>query len=141
MTTFTLFDSNNIFIGLLVIYLISMFFVDYAKELWALIVITIFYFGINIIWSNFPLWNYFTLKNAGIYIFCGFVFSLFRTIVEGRKIKTPKAKNDYIKYNLKESIFRWIFFFPFSLPNWVLTDCYSFFYRTFGKFYEKLFNL
>lgn len=86
------------------------------------------------------LLSVFTLKNLGMYLGIGFVYSLIRTYFKGRELLVDEKK----VYELKSAVFLWWFLFPISIVNWVcgklIVDLYNVIYDRIGWFYIWLFN-
>jgi len=93
--------------------------------------------------SNIEI-SFITWENVIMYVAIGFVYSLFRTFLFGRKTRKKIKKEGIEKYNgyelsttgslewelerkkdeLKENFFRWWFMFPISLLYWIFSDLF-----------------
>jgi hypothetical protein len=92
-------------------------------------------------WSNIPLSEIFTLTNCLIYFVIGFLYSLLKTYITGKKLGEYDKKH----FKLSEHVFRWWGYWPFSLVNLILGDLlvrvWNFSYKRLENIYVKLFNM
>ena len=140
ITFFTLFSSSIIF-GFMVIMLAIALIVSDIKEngfIAFLALVTASF--LNYFWGTFPLTEFITIKNTLIYLFLGFLFSLLKTYIIGKKLtKTQKQS-----FDLKSHVFRWIALFPICLITWLFGDLlesiYNVIYSKLSVIYETLFN-
>ena len=138
---FTIFGSGIAFGIVLVILFVAFILSDLEEKGTIAAVAALIFIAINYLWGTFPILSFLTFKNVFIYLLVGFIFSLIRTLFKGREL-TPEQKK---RYNLKSSVFRWWFLFPFSAINWIfgslLKDLYNWVYSKISKVYDYIFNL
>lgn len=137
---YTLASSTFLFIAFSLAFLV-MLIVAYFEEsipiaFWSFVIFML----VNSIWGTLPVKSIITLKSVSIYIAIGFIYSIIRTYLLGKKL-TPSEK---LKFKLKERIFNWWFMFPISLTIWIFGDLlkqlYNFVYNKIENFYMKIFN-
>ena len=140
LINFSLFGSGIIFGIAILLLFISLIASDIEENGWGASVSLGIFLGLNYFWGNFPVLEYLNLRNIGIYLFIGFLFSLIRTYFKGKELN--KTQKEY--FNLKEHVFRWWFLFPICMINWVfgklLKDLYNLLYSKVSKIYTIIFN-
>jgi hypothetical protein len=127
-------------IGLVGIFLISLFIADYNDSFGSLIVCTAIFVAVNYQWGSLDLAKFLDFKYISGYLLVGILFSFLRTWLLGKKLTEQEKK--YL--SLKSKVFRWIFFWPISLPNWIFSDVinqmWHFFYSKMEKLYLAFLN-
>lgn len=138
---FTLFGSGIAFGIALMVVFILLVIGDLNESGWFASLIMFIALVVNYFWGTFPTFEFITLKNVGMYLFLGFLFSIVRTYFKGKELDEDSKKY----FNLKEHVFRWWFLFPIALLNWVfgtiLKDLYNLLYGKLELLYVKLFNM
>lgn len=155
LTTLTLFGSLAWFIVSLVALFIVFIACDIEESGTSATVSFFVFIGLHYFWGNLPLVDIFFWKNVLMYLFLGFIFSFVRTYFKGKELRkkyykdTHKPTEDGLKvyksnYDLKSSVFRWLFLFPISLITWVcgtlFVDAWHLFYDKVGGIYSKVLN-
>ncbi len=158
LVIYTLFGNSILFIMSLAILFIALLISDIKESGVAATVFFVIFVTLNIFGGDLPILDYLTWGNVGLYVGIGLVFAIIRTFFKGKEL-TSKYKalddNNYDKkgktlkeyksnYDLKSSIFRWWFLFPFSVITWVcgsiFIDLKNFIYRKLGGVFETIFN-
>ena len=154
---FMLFGNTILFIVAIVLLVIIAIIADIVENGYIVTTAVITFLVINHLWGTFPILSIFTKANfifLGLYLLCGFVFSLVRTYAKGKELKAKDKESDanfpnrksklHENFELKEHVFRWWFLFPVALINWVfgrlMVDMFNMLYEKIGKLYVKIFN-
>jgi len=150
----TLFGSVTWF-WISVALLLIIFFVSDLNEngfyaFGSLVIVSILYYFWGDIKLILPL---FTFVNISIYLGVGFVFSSLRVFFAARskmvEIKNYPNSADRLKQEFKNdlqgNVSRWLFMWPISLINWVLTDLlkdfWNYIYSKIGGYYNYIVDL
>jgi len=124
--------------GALLFFFVFLIWGEVEESISILGLVTIVFCGVNYLWLHFPLVQYVTWQNVGMYLFVGFVYSLLKTWELSKKL-TPKKK-EYIR--LEDYVFRWIFFWPISLLVWIFSDLvrviWEWIYKHVGFLYRRI---
>lgn len=124
-------------IGLL-LFFISLIWGEVEESIATLVLATLLFCGVNYFWIHYPIVQYITWFNVGMYLFVGFVYSLIKTW-DLRGLLTPEQKK-YI--DLEEYVFRWLFYWPVSLLVWIFSDLFrlawEFIYKHVGFLYRRI---
>lgn len=142
LITYTLFGSAALFLAVVCVFVISLFVADKFESGESAAMATVVLLLANYFWGTFPVLEYLTVRNVGIYLFIGFVFSLIRTYFKGRELREdPESK---ARFALKDHVFRWWFLFPVSFLSWlfsgILKDLFDVVYTKISGVYTKLFH-
>ena len=141
MPAFTLF-GNAILFGLALLTLfIVLVIADLSESGTTATISVLIFLGLNYFWGNFDVLTIISIRNVGVYLFLGFLFSLIRTYFKGKELSVEQKKY----FDLKDHVFRWWFLFPICLINWVfgslLKDMFDAIYMKIGKVYSNLFGV
>ena len=136
----TLFGSALVFALLVLVLFIALLSADLNESGAQATVAVVIFLGINYFWGPPEIFEIFTIRNALLYVFIGFLFSLLRTYFKGKELSAENKKY----FRLKDHVFRWWFLWPICAITWIfgrlLGDLYDFLYKKLYKVYESLFN-
>lgn len=139
--TFTFFGYSWIFIVLSILFVISLFVSDITEAGEIAFFTAIIFLGVNYFWGNFPVMEWLTWKNLGMYFFIGFLFSIVRTFAKGRELTERQKESFY----LTEHVSRWITLWPIALINWIssrlIKDVWNFVWSKVERMYLFIFNM
>lgn len=140
LLSFTLFGSSLILGIVLAVLFIAFILSDLNESGTSATVCAALFIGVNHFWGNIPIFTLATLNYIGMYILIGFIFALVRTYFKGRELSDEKKQF----YDLRDSVLRWWFLFPFSMLNWIfgklLVNLWNLLYDLTEKIFIKLFN-
>lgn len=136
----TVFGSIWGAVGILGVLLIALLIFEYKSNIWGVIVSVGLFILVNYKFGNIPLNELFSWWTALTYFVVGFGYSMLRTWLKGKELKTANEKRDF---DLKSAVFTWWFLFPLSMINLIvgkgLVKLYGIVFDKLKGTYEKLF--
>jgi len=170
---FVLFGSVTLFYIASLLFVFLLFVSEVTENGWLALISFAIFLLVTSWQSNLEPVDHLTANLAliGYYVGIGFIHSLIRTFIYGKKrkperigvIEEQKKWNDKFnesdeesttkidlfddttKRKLKGNVFRWWFLWPISLLTWIfsdlLSDVWGVVYKTFKKLFESILNL
>lgn len=136
----TLFGSGILFALFALLFLLALITADLSEMGTHATIAAIIFFGLAYFWGSPEIFDIFTIRNALLYVFIGFLFSLLRTYFKGKELSAENKKY----FHLKDHVFRWWFLWPICAINWIfgrlLGDLFDFLYTKLNKVYTSIFN-
>lgn len=154
-----LFNSSILTYIVIFAVIIGCILFDLSESSWGIFVTTTLFVVVVHFWSNYNIIDKITTKDfllyCIIYFVIGFIYSVIRTYTTNKELllKDEKSKKEYPnyytsekdKFNLRDHVYRWIFWWWVSLITWVIgkgiKQLFNIAYKKVEKFYTWVFNL